>query len=163
MTDHQTPARNPGAPTRGDHAVPSTGDPEPHRPPTPDAEIAPVRAAPDAVRLLRFGAVTRNAHRIHYDAEFARAEGLDGPVVMAQLHGCLLHRAATAFAGGDPGAVRALGWQNRAPARPGDRLVVTGTVCAVDDATGEVTLDLEERLEDGTVCCRGHAVVAPPS
>lgn len=144
--------QNPEAPVR---------DVSGSEPTAPGAEIAPVRAAPDAIRLLRFGAVTRNAHRIHYDAEFARAEGLDGPVVMAQLHGCLLHRAATAFAGGDTGAVRALGWQNRAPARAGDRLVVTGTVRAVDDATGEVTLDLEERLDDGTVCCRGHAVVVP--
>ncbi|MCO6005269.1 hypothetical protein NE236_09750 [Actinoallomurus purpureus] len=124
-------------------------------------EVPPVESAPDAVRLLRFGAITRNAHRIHYDAEFARSEGLDGPVVMAQLHGCLLHRAAAAFARGDPGAVRALGWQNRAPARAGARLVVTGTVRETDEATGEVTLDLEERLDDGTVCCRGYAVVVP--
>jgi 3-methylfumaryl-CoA hydratase len=115
------------------------------------------------VRLLRFGAATRNAHRIHYDAEFARSEGLEGPVVMAQLHGCLFHRAATAFAGGDPGAVRAIGWQNRAPACAGDRLVVTGTVREVAEASGEVTLDLEERLDDGTVCCRGYAVVALPA
>jgi 3-methylfumaryl-CoA hydratase len=115
------------------------------------------------VRLLRFGAVTRNAHRIHYDAEFARSEGLDGAVVMAQLHGCLFHRAATAFAGGDPGAVRAIGWQNRAPACAGDRLAVTGTVGEVAEASREVTLDLEERLDDGTVCCRGYAVVALPA
>lgn len=146
-----------------DQDASTTADDATGRPTMPGAEITPVRAVPDAVRLLRFGAVTRNAHRIHYDAEFARAEGLDGPVVMAQLHGCLLHRAATAFADGDPRAVRALGWQNRAPACPGGRLVVTGTVRTVDDATGEVTLDLEEALDDGTVCCRGHAVVAPPA
>jgi acyl dehydratase len=134
-----------------------------HGRPSPGDALTPVRSAPDAVRLLRFGAVTRNAHRIHYDAEFAHSEGLDGPVVMAQLHGCLLHRAAAAFAGEDPGAVRALGWQNRALAHAGDRLVVTGIVRAVDEVTGEITLDLEERLEDGTVCCLGHAVVVIPA
>ncbi|MFF4509306.1 acyl dehydratase [Streptomyces sp. NPDC001401] len=114
---------------------------------------------PDEVMLLRFGAVTRNTHRIHYDTAFARSEGLDGPVVMAQLHGCLLHRAATEFAG-PTGRVLRLAWQNRAPAHPGDRLTVTGTVREVDPATGEITLDLiEQREGPGIVCCRGQAVV----
>ncbi|WP_245685240.1 acyl dehydratase [Streptomyces yerevanensis] len=119
---------------------------------------------PDSVVLLRFGAVTRNTHRIHYDTAFAQSEGLAGPVVMAQLHGCLFHRAAAGFAG-ETGRVREVAWQNRAPAHAGDRLVVTGTVREVDPARGEVTLDLVERCgapdgeDPGTICCRGHAVV----
>jgi 3-methylfumaryl-CoA hydratase len=129
---------------------------------TPGQAVPPIEMSPGEVQLLRFGAVTRNAHRIHYDGEFARSEGMSGPVVMAQLHGCLFHRAAAAFAGGDPGAVRAVGWQNRAPACAGEKLVVTGVVREVDEARGEVTLELEERSGDGTVCCRGHAVVVLP-
>ncbi|NGO10591.1 acyl dehydratase [Streptomyces sp. HC44] len=126
--------------------------------------VPPVEFTPDAVGLLRFGAVTRNTHRIHYDTAFARSEGLADPVVMAQLHGCLFHRAAAALAG-ETGRVREVAWQNRAPAHPGDRLVVTGTVREIDPARGEVTLDLVERCaapdgEDlGIICCRGHAVV----
>ncbi|MER5515393.1 acyl dehydratase [Streptomyces sp. NPDC002763] len=123
--------------------------------------VPPVELTPDAVTLLRFGAVTRNAHRIHYDTAFARSEGLDGPVVMAQLHGCLFHRAAAEFAGAG-GQVREVGWQNRAPAHVGDRLVVTGTVGSVDAVSGAVTLDLVERCgAEGVVCCRGRAVVVP--
>ncbi|MFC4503667.1 MULTISPECIES: acyl dehydratase [Streptomyces] len=119
----------------------------------------PVELTPDAITLLRFGAVTRNAHRIHYDTESARAEGLAGPVVMAQLHGCLFHRAAAEFAG-PGGQVRQVGWQNRAPACVGERLVVTGTVRSVDTTSGEVTLDLVEHCgPDDVVCCRGRAVV----
>lgn len=121
--------------------------------------VLPVELTPDAITLLRFGAVTRNAHRIHYDTEFARSEGLDGPVVMAQLHGCLFYRAAAAFAG-ESGQVREVEWRNRAPACAGDRLVVTGTVRSVDAVGGEVTLDLLERCGSGdVVCCRGRAVV----
>ncbi|MER5528660.1 acyl dehydratase [Streptomyces sp. NPDC002677] len=125
--------------------------------------VPPVEQTPDAVTLLRFGAVTRNAHRIHYDTGFARLEGLAGPVVMAQLHGCLFHRAAAEFAGAG-GQVREVGWQNRAPAHVGDRLVVTGTVASVDAVSGAVTLDLVERCgagAGGMVCCRGRAVVVP--
>lgn len=121
--------------------------------------MLPVELTPDAITLLRFGAVTRNAHLIHYDTEFARSEGLDGPVVMAQLHGCLFYRAAAAFAG-ESGQVREVEWQNRAPARAGDRLVVTGTVRSVDAVGGEVTLDLLEHCgSDDVVCCRGRAAV----
>ncbi|MGW6907470.1 acyl dehydratase [Streptomyces sp. NPDC054940] len=114
---------------------------------------------PDEVMLLRFGAVTRNTHRIHYDTVFARSEGLDEPVVMAQLHGCLLHRAAAEFAG-PKGRVLRLAWQNRAPAYAGDRLTVTAKVREVAADGGEITLDLvEHRAGPGIVCCRGHAVV----
>jgi 3-methylfumaryl-CoA hydratase len=121
--------------------------------------VLSVELTPDAISLLRFGAVTRNAHRIHYDAEFARSEGLAGAVVMAQLHGCLFHRAAAEFAGVG-GQVREVGWRNRAPACVGDRLVVTGTVRSVDAVGGEITLDLIERCGSGeVVCCRGRAVV----
>lgn len=126
--------------------------------------VPPVSFTPDEVTLLRFGAVTRNTHRIHYDTAFARSEGLAGPVVMAQLHGCLFHRAAAGFAGGT-GRVREIAWQNRAPAHAGDRLEVTGTVRAVDPVRGEATLDLVEHCGPadgegpGGVCCRGHAVV----
>jgi 3-methylfumaryl-CoA hydratase len=78
---------------------------------------------------------------------------------MAQLHGCLFHRAATEFAGMG-GQVREVGWRNRAPACVGDRLVVTGTVRSVDAVGGEITLDLIERCGSGeVVCCRGRAVV----
>lgn len=145
-------------------------------PVTVGQQVPPVGLTPDEVTLLRFGAVTRNAHRIHYDSAFARSEGLAGPVIMAQLHGCLLYRAAAGFAG-EGGQVRQLGWQNRAPATAGDRLVVTGTVRAIDPVSGEITLDLVEHItgQQNTsdritgaaetnhgpdiVCCRGQAVV----
>lgn len=141
----------------------------PSRPPgrrvEPGDPVPPVELVADEIRLLRFGAITRNAHRIHYDTAFARSEGLLGPVVMAQLHGCLFYRAAAAFAGA-AGEVRSVGWQNRAPAYAGDLLVVSGVVGAVDQASGEVTLTLEEHRrprdgEDPGVCCRGQALVIP--
>jgi hydroxyacyl-ACP dehydratase HTD2-like protein with hotdog domain len=134
--------------------------------------VPPVELVPGEITLLRFGAVTRNMHRIHYDTAFARSEGLDGPVVMAQLHGCLFYRAAAGFAG-EGGAVLSVGWQNRAPAYAGGRLVVSGAVESVDAASGTVTLALDEHHLDephldqhhgegpGELCCRGRAVVVP--
>ncbi|GAB3480947.1 acyl dehydratase [Amycolatopsis cihanbeyliensis] len=122
--------------------------------------VHPTELDADAVRVLRFGAVTRNAHRIHYDAGLAGAEGLDAPVVMAQLHGCGFFRAAAEWVG-DPAAVLSVSWRNRAPAPAGSRLVVTGTVREVRD--DRAVLDLEQHCDGDTVCCHGSAVVRLPS
>ncbi|WP_280435521.1 MaoC/PaaZ C-terminal domain-containing protein [Nocardia carnea] len=131
------------------------------RPPRAGDIVEPVRLQTDPIRIQRFGAATHNAHRIHYDTLAARAEGLDEPVVMAQLHGTLFFRAAARYAG-DPAAVRSVSWQNRAPAAVGATLIVTGVVGEAED--GMVTLHFEEHDEAGTVCAIGRAVVAagPP-
>lgn len=121
--------------------------------------IEPVVLRTDPVRLLRFGALTRNAHRIHYDPVHAATEGLAAPVVMAQLHGTLFHRAAALFAGGPRGVV-SVGWRNRAPAYVGCELTVTGVVRAIAD--GLVTLALAEHTDDGVLCADGEAVVLNP-
>jgi hydroxyacyl-ACP dehydratase HTD2-like protein with hotdog domain len=117
----------------------------------------------DPVRLLLFGAVTHNTHRIHYDPEFARSEGLPAPVVMVQLHGCLLFRAAAAIAGGNPSAVRSLSWRNVAAAPAGTTLSVAVEPVAGSYPDGHARLELTESGPDGTVYCRGNAVVAIPA
>lgn len=119
-------------------------------------KIESVSLQTDPVLLLRFGSSTHNAHRIHYDPEYARFEGLDSPVVMAQLQGALFFRAAASFAG-SPSRVVSVGWRNRAPAYVGCELVVTGVVREIAD--GLVTLDLEERTAEGSLCALGEAVV----
>lgn len=119
-------------------------------------EVEPVVLPTDPARVLRFGAATHNAHRIHYDPAYAGTEGLAAPVVMAQLHGALFFRAAAGFAGGPRGVV-SVGWRNRAPAYVGCELVVTGVVRAI--AGGLVTLGLAEHTGDGVLCAEGEAVV----
>ena len=46
----------------------------------------PVEVNP--VLLFRFSAPTYNAHRIHYDREYARSEGYPGLVVHGPLEAC---------------------------------------------------------------------------
>jgi 3-methylfumaryl-CoA hydratase len=48
----------------------------------------------DPVLLFRFSALTYNAHRIHYDREFARAEGYPGLVVHGPLQALLMAELA---------------------------------------------------------------------
>jgi 3-methylfumaryl-CoA hydratase len=68
------------------------GDPE--APPgrrTTQASEATRRFAPDPVQLFRFSALTFNAHRIHYDRDYARqVEGYEGLVVQGPFIATLL-------------------------------------------------------------------------
>ena len=50
--------------------------------------------AVDPVLLFRFSALTYNAHRIHYDREYARAEGYPGLVVHGPLQALLMAELA---------------------------------------------------------------------
>ncbi|MBB5791667.1 acyl dehydratase [Jiangella mangrovi] len=126
--------------------------------------LPPYRLRTSTVRLFRFSAVTWNAHRIHYDAEYARSEGYPDVLVQSHLHGCVLLNAVLAWAG--PGVtLRSFGWQNRGIAVAGDELIVTGEVVEVRDAPGErvAELRLEERRQDGELCAPGHVTVAWPA
>src|SRR4029077_1843681 len=48
----------------------------------------------DPVLLFRFSALTYNAHRIHYDRDYARAEGYPGLVVHGPLQALLMAELA---------------------------------------------------------------------
>jgi len=48
----------------------------------------------DPVLLFRFSALTYNAHRIHYDLAYARAEGYPGLVVHGPLQALLMAELA---------------------------------------------------------------------
>jgi 3-methylfumaryl-CoA hydratase len=50
--------------------------------------------AVDPVLLFRFSALTYNAHRIHYDLQYARAEGYPGLVVHGPLQALLMAELA---------------------------------------------------------------------
>lgn len=118
---------------------------------------------PSTIQLFRFSAVTWNAHRIHYDSEYARAEGYPDVLVQSHLHGCYLAHAALAWAGNDA-QLRAFRWQNRAIAVPGDVLTITGTVTDLTRRPEEVIVEvhLEERNQDDMICAPAQAVLALP-
>lgn len=115
---------------------------------------------PTTVQLFAFSAATWNTHRIHYDAEYARAEGYPDVLVQSHLHACFLAQAVR-HAFGSGARVRRLGWQNRGPAVPGDELTISGRVTGVDrlEMRLELELELEERNQRDELCVRGWATV----
>ena len=68
------------------------------------------------VTLFRYSAVTFNSHRIHYDADYCRAEGYPGLVV----HGPLLATALAGFAEETLGALQQFSFRATSPLFLGD-------------------------------------------
>lgn len=108
---------------------------------------------PTTVTLFRFSAVTWNAHRIHYDREFARGERHADILVQAHLHGAWLARRVMNWIG-PRGRLLSMQWKNVAPAYPLDTLTCAEAVTAkVREGTlNRVRLELLERNQHGAVC-----------
>jgi hydroxyacyl-ACP dehydratase HTD2-like protein with hotdog domain len=121
----------------------------------PGTEIPERRHTCSHVQLFRFSAATWNAHRIHYDRDYAAIEGYPDVLVQSHLHGCLLLQAAMDWAGPFADLVE-FSWENRGLAVPGDELVVTGRV--VETSGARATVELESRKSDGTLVAPGRAV-----
>lgn len=124
--------------------------------PEPGFELPELALRPSEVQLFRFSAVSWNAHRIHYDRDYARTEGYERPLVHSQLHGCFIARAVTGWLGAR-GRLAKVAWQNRSPAFSGDLLVVRARVRMVRQEGGArwVDFDVESRNEAGAVLVNG--------
>lgn len=105
--------------------------------------------------LFRFSAATGNSHRIHYDREHARAEGLDDVVVHTTLHALMLWQTLTAVV--DEDAVRTFEWRNHAPL-VADREVVVRATAELVDGEWHVSL-VEAAVDDGSIMASGQATV----
>jgi 3-methylfumaryl-CoA hydratase len=97
----------------------------------------------DPVLLFRFSALTYNAHRIHYDKDYAIAEGYPDIVVHGPLQALLM--AETMRRSGVPMRDRTFAYRLVAPTYGAQRLTVTarhhpdGADAQVRDGAGSVT------------------------
>jgi hydroxyacyl-ACP dehydratase HTD2-like protein with hotdog domain len=127
----------------------------------PGSEIPALVKQPSTVALFRYSAVTWNAHRIHYDRDYAASEGYPNVLVQGHLHGAYLTELLLAWAG--PAAVlRRLQWSNRRAAYAGDTLTCRGRVTRIYEENGLRLVDLEIWTENqaGDICAPGTATVA---
>ncbi len=132
---------------------------------TPGVALAPALYRTSKVQVFRFSAATWNTHRIHYDKDYAVAEGYPDVLVQSHLHGAFLTRYCTDLAG-EEGTLAALSLRVRRFAIAGEELTVTGIVTAVaelDPERASVELDLTEtRGSDGETCVTGAARIEVP-
>ena len=97
--------------------------------------ITPLSKEIGIARMMAYGAATWDFIRLHYDADYARANGFEAPFVDGQMMGGFLAQHVQDWAG--VGAfLRKLAFRNRVMAYPGDSLTCYGVVTKVD-ATNE--------------------------
>ena len=121
-------------------------------------EITPLVKEIGIARMMAYGAATWDFIRLHYDADYARELGFEGPFVDGQMMGGFLTQQVQDWAG--PGAfLRKLAFRNRVMAYPGDSLTCRGVVTGVSttDEGGMVECDLWMENQ------RGEKVVDPAS
>lgn len=121
------------------------------------------RTGPDAVDLFLFSAAVGLSHRIHYDIDFARSEGLDGLPVHGPLQAAYLSQLVSRWARQQSGRLSAMMIRHRKPVLAGQELACRATLVEVeelDDASrGHWVLELSV---DGTVCTDGTAETLVP-
>lgn len=102
-------------------------------------------------RVAAYAEASGDRNPLHLDDAFARSVGFPGVIAHGMLTMGHLATCLTRFAG-DPGALRRLRVQFRAPVLVGETIVAGGTVREVDPAERRIVLDVWVRLErDGRV------------
>lgn len=110
--------------------------------------------------LMAYGAATWDWHRMHYDPDYAKAVGLQAPVIDGQMYGAYFAKLALAWAG--PGAtIRRLSLRMRAIAFVGETLRFSANVLSIDG--GEVQLDQQVHRAGTTIATARTTAVLPRS
>lgn len=123
----------------------------------PGDTIPELTKEPTVAQLFRYSAITWNSHRIHYDAEFAQAEGHPNILVQAHLHGAAIQELLMDWLGTD-GRLTDLSWRNVGRATPEDDLRVGAEITDVDANSGAVRFEVWTRTEESR-CAEGVAAV----
>jgi 3-methylfumaryl-CoA hydratase len=132
----------------------SAPDPQPQPQPQPQPPTGtrdwPVEVNP--VLLFRFSALTYNAHRIHYDRDYARAEGYPGLLVHGPLQALLMAELARP----ERPALCDYSYRLVAPLFDGQGLVVSAS--AEEDAIRVTARDRAGRTTATGVITKGKAL-----
>jgi hydroxyacyl-ACP dehydratase HTD2-like protein with hotdog domain len=123
-------------------------------------EITSLTKTPTNVQLFRFSAITWNAHRIHYDKDFAKFEGYPDILVQAHLHGSFLSEMIVDWLE-DKGVLKEIEWQNRKYAIVGETLTCKARVKEkyLNDDQQFAILELLEQSAQGNSIAIGKATV----
>lgn len=114
---------------------------------------------PDIIQSFMYNAVLWNAHRIHFELDYARdVEGYPGLVLAGPQMGDWLGQCVDDWAL-DAAELVSIEYSNRQAAYIGDTVTTGGHITAIDTATREVTIALFVRNAAGEVLTPGTAVL----
>jgi len=123
-------------------------------------QTLPERAfTPGSAELFLYSAIIWNAHRIHYDSDYAmNSEGHVGLLIAGPLQGDWLCQSVTDWLGAE-GTLERFAFSHRRPAHLGETFTAAGRILAMDATTGRITLELALRNGRAEVVTPGEAVV----
>jgi acyl dehydratase len=125
-------------------------------------ELSPLIKRPTTRQLVQYAGASGDFYEIHYDKDFALAQGLPGVIIHGALKSAFLAQLVTDWMG-PKGALRSLSVRYRDMDVPGDTLTCRGTVVEVDPAAGTVRCELSLENGQGKPTTTGEAVVVLPS
>jgi 3-methylfumaryl-CoA hydratase len=113
------------------------------------------------LEVFLFSAATWNAHRVHYDRQYAvEVEGHTDLLVQGPLQAVHIFQAVAA-AFGAAAQLKALEYRHLAPLHVGETAVICGEVVAVDEARREATVEAwMQHAGSEQRTTQGRAVVA---
>jgi acyl dehydratase len=130
---------------------------------SPGTEIPPLVVEEVPVEQMKtVAALLRDSNPIHWDVDAVKTLGMgDRPVNQGPNNMAYVANMLVAWAGGDPGRVRAMRVRFLGNVFGGDRVVARGVVTGVREEGGERLADLdvwlergEDRVLDGTATVR---------
>ena len=127
-------------------------------------EIPSLEKNPTTQQLVRYAGASGDFYQIHYDKDFAIANGLPGVILHGALKNAFLGQLMTDFAG-ELGSLRRLAVQYRGMDQPGSKVVCRGKIAKKRVDNGEHLVECEIWLENakGEKTTPGSATVVLPS
>ncbi len=117
---------------------------------------------PTTRQLAMYAGASGDFYEIHYDKDFAAAQGLPGVILHGALKSAFLGQLITDWLGED-GKLLSLSVRYREMDIPGDSLVCAGVVTGKDKTAGTVQCDIWIENGEGTKTTTGNALVALPT
>jgi acyl dehydratase len=127
-------------------------------------EIPSLEKDPTTQQLVKYAGASGDFYQIHYDKDFAIANGLPGVILHGALKNGFLGQLMTDFAG-EHGWLRKLAVQYRGMDQPGTKVVCRGKITKKYVENGQHLVDCEIWLENakGEKTTPGTATVVLPS
>ena len=114
---------------------------------------------PDIAQSMLYNASLWNAHRIHFDYEYAtRQEGYEGLILPGPLIGDWLHQCVQEWLG-DTGRIHSMSYSNRLASIVGETLTSGGVITSVDDSDNTAEIEVFVKNSKGEIVAPGSAVV----
>lgn len=127
-------------------------------------ELPVLRKDPTTQQLVMYAGASGDFYQIHYDQDFAKANGLADVIIHGALKNAFLGQLVTEWVG-EYGTVKKLMVQYRGMDEPGTPVYCKGVVTKTSLKAGEGLVECDIWLEDhkGNKTTPGSAVVALPT